>query len=97
MNSGNWRSTGTVAAVSIAIISVAAYVSGYWLLSTAVDVAIVRESRQRRFSYEWQARIYVPIARLESLVIGKPVTLTVPSESALPLATPSTSPASNAY
>jgi hypothetical protein len=86
-------------ALAILVVSAGAYVGGYFLLSNAVEIVVVREWRSRYFASEWQVRIFQPAAKVESLFCGKDVRLSAPRMPAVPLSTapstPSTRPPAN--
>jgi hypothetical protein len=82
-------------ALAILVVSAGAYVGGYFLLSNAVEIVVVREWRSRYFASEWQVRIFQPAAKVESLFCGKDVRLSAPREPDGPAATPSTTKPTN--
>jgi len=53
-------------------VPLAAYVAGYFLLGDAVS-AFPDNDKHRFYSSRWEARIFEPAARIESLVIGRRV------------------------
>lgn len=69
---GDWP---VVAALVVAVLLLAAlggYVGGYLALSYRVDVE-GDERLWRAYDYKWQAAVFTPAAKVESLLIGRPV------------------------
>ena len=77
--------TGIWMGIAVALILLGAlgvYVGGYVVLSTEEQVVSHLQkigeprseyTRARAFQYGWQARLYVPAAKVEALIRGEPV------------------------
>jgi hypothetical protein len=67
-----------VAFLMLVLVPGGAYVGGYFLRSTVLTGHVIpggqttlTESKTRLFATKWEAAIYQPAARIETLVIGK--------------------------
>jgi hypothetical protein len=65
-----FHSTAVAISVGIAIILLMAYVLGYFI---GGEASMYGTGKQRAFSAAWQANLYFPAARLESVIFGIPV------------------------
>ena len=58
---------------AILLCLLAAYVIGYFALGESGYFVGTRPARARIYSYEWQADLFRPAARVETLLVGQAV------------------------
>lgn len=58
----------TLALIAIAVVPIAAYSIGYYACGRPMNLK--HDRTMRIYSFEWQARIFSPLARMESWLTG---------------------------